>query len=119
MESAADVIDAESPVNVQAVQFIVQEYKMQLGVTSEAMKECETLLKDLESFLSSLASTKWSIQAVAAVSEKDRTIILQKQRNIELLEQKVHRLRMEAKALDDCLVPAGIYLEDPEHGGET
>ncbi|XP_073465822.1 nesprin-2 isoform X5 [Aquarana catesbeiana] len=119
LESAADVIDAASPVDVQAVQSIVQEYKLQLGVTSEAMKERETLLKDLESFLSSLASTKWSIQTVAAVSEKDRTIILQKQRNIELLEQKVHRLRMEAKALDDCLVPAGIYLEDPEHGGET
>lgn len=104
---------------MQAVQSIVQDYKMQLGATSEAMMERETLLKDLESFLSSLRSTKWSIQAVAAVSEKDRTIILQKQRNIELQEQKVHRLRMDAKELDDRLVPAEIYLEEPEHGGET
>ncbi|XP_040189336.1 nesprin-2 isoform X2 [Rana temporaria] len=119
LESSADVIDSASPVDMQAVQSIVQDYKMQLGATSEAMMERETLLKDLESFLSSLRSTKWSIQAVAAVSEKDRTIILQKQRNIELQEQKVHRLRMEAKELDDRLVPAGIYLEDPEHGGET
>ncbi|XP_077320479.1 nesprin-2 isoform X2 [Lithobates pipiens] len=119
LESAADVIDAASPVDVQAVQSIVQDYKIQLEATSEAMKERETLLKDLESFLSSLPSTKWSIQAVAAVSEKDRIIILQKQRNIELLEHKVHRLRMEAKDLDDRLVPAEIYLEDPEHGGET
>ncbi|KAM5129334.1 nesprin-2 [Mantella aurantiaca] len=119
LESAPEVIDPASPVDAQAIQSIVQQYKMQLGATSEAMKERETLLKELESFLSSLATTKWSIQIVAAVSDGDRTTILQKKMNIELLEEKVHSLRMEAKELDACLVPAEIYLEDPEHGGET
>lgn len=92
---------------------------MQLGATSEAIKEREALLKELQSFLSSLATTKWSIQVVAAVSDGDRTTMLQKKKNIELLEEKVHKLRMEAKELDHCLVPAEIYLEHPEHRGET
>lgn len=97
----------------------MQQYKVQLESTSESMKEREDLLKDLKSFMSSLATTKWSIQAVAAVSDKDRTTILQKQKNIELLEKTVNKLRMDATELDAQLVPADIYLEDPEHGGET
>ncbi|XP_018411527.1 PREDICTED: nesprin-2 [Nanorana parkeri] len=119
LESATEVVDPASPVDAQAFQSAVQQYKVQLEAKCESMKEREDVLKDLESFLSSLATTKWSIQAVTAVSDKERTTILQKQKNIELLEKKVHKLRMEAKELDVQLVPAQIYLEDPEHGGET
>lgn len=83
------------------------------------MKEREALLKDLETFLSSLTTAKRSIQTVAAVSGMDRASILQNQQKLELLEQKVHRLRETAKELDVYLETADIYLEDPEHGGQT
>ncbi|XP_072283758.1 nesprin-2 [Pyxicephalus adspersus] len=118
LETASEIVDPASPVDAQAVQSIVQQYKIQLEATSEATKEREALLNDLETFFSSLETTKWSIQIVAAVNDTDRTVILQKRRNIELLENKVRNLRIKAKKLDDHLVPTGIYLEDPEHGRE-
>ncbi|XP_068110339.1 nesprin-2 isoform X3 [Hyperolius riggenbachi] len=119
LESAAEVTDPTSSVDAQAVQSIVQQYKLQLEATSEAMKERETLLKDLQSFLSSLAKAKRSIQEEVTVRGMGRSTILQKQKNLDLLEQELQRLRQEAEELDNRLVPAEIYLEDPEHGGET
>lgn len=83
------------------------------------MKEREALLKDLETFLTSLSTAKRSIQAVAAVRGLDRATILQKQQKLELLEQKVHSLRQTAIKLDEYLEMAEISLEDPEYGGQT
>ncbi|XP_069805263.1 nesprin-2 isoform X2 [Dendropsophus ebraccatus] len=119
LESAPEVVDPSSPVDGQAVQSVVQQYKIQLRTTKEIMKEREVLLKELEVFLSSVAATKLAIQAEAGMISNDRSSLLQKQSNLEKLQQKVHRLRRDAEQLDRRLEPAEIFLEDPESGEPT
>ncbi|XP_063803313.1 nesprin-2 isoform X2 [Pseudophryne corroboree] len=116
---ATEIIDPSSPVDVFAVQSIVHQYKTQLEATGETMKERETLLKDLEAFFSSLAATKLSIQAEVAILRMDRISLLEKQKNLNELEKKVYSLKEEAEKLDERLKPFKIFLEDPEHGGNT
>ncbi|KAG8561188.1 hypothetical protein GDO81_015281 [Engystomops pustulosus] len=119
LESATEVIDPSSPVDVEIVQSVVQQYKTQLEVTNERMKEKEDLLKELEIFLSTLAVTKKAIQDEAAELRNDKATLLQKQENLEKLQQQVYTLRKDAETLDSRLEPAEIYLEDPEHKGPT
>ncbi|XP_075048914.1 nesprin-2 [Mixophyes fleayi] len=116
---ATEIVDPSSPADVLAVQSIVHQYKAELEATSETMKEREAVLKDLESFLSSLAATKQSIQAEASVLRMDRTTILESQKNLNQLEQKVYILKEEAEKLDERLKPFDIFLEDPKHGEDT
>ncbi|XP_056402565.1 nesprin-2 isoform X3 [Hyla sarda] len=119
LESAPEVVDPSSPVDVQAVQSVTHQYKIQLRATNEIMQEREALLKELEIFLSSVTATKLAIQAEATMLRNDRTSLLQKQNNLEKLQQKVYRLRRDAEQLDRRLQPAHIFLEDPECGGPT
>ncbi|XP_075699878.1 nesprin-2 isoform X2 [Rhinoderma darwinii] len=119
LEFAPEVVDPSSPVDEQAVQSVVHQYKTQLKATNEIIKEREVLLKELEMFLSTLASTKLSIQGEGSVLGNDRTTLLQKQKNLKKLQHKVYRLRQDADNLDRRLEPVEIFLEDPEHGGRT
>ncbi|XP_073426946.1 nesprin-2 isoform X5 [Dendrobates tinctorius] len=119
LESAAEVVDPSHPVDVVTVQSFVLQYKSQLEATQDVMKERENLLKELETFLTSITTMKLAIQAEAAMPGNDRTALLLKLKNLEELQQKVYKLRQEAEELDGRLEPVDIFLEDPERGGRT
>ncbi|KAM3917975.1 nesprin-2 isoform 2-T2 [Leptodactylus fuscus] len=119
LESTTEVVDPTSPVDIQAVQSIVHQYKIQLETTHEIMEERQVLVKELEEFLLSLATTKKAIQDEAAVYGNDRRTLLHKKKNLEKLQQKVYKLRQDAEKLDKRLEPAEIFLEDPLHGEPT
>ncbi|XP_075470992.1 nesprin-2 isoform X4 [Ascaphus truei] len=119
LESSDDVVECLAPVDFQAAQSIVHQYKKQLEATNETMRDRETILKALGGFMSSLVTTKQSIEVEGAVMGMDRTTLQKKKTNLEALQKDISRMREEAERLDDSLQTVEVCLEDPECGGET
>ncbi|KAM8921387.1 LOW QUALITY PROTEIN: nesprin-2 [Pelodytes ibericus] len=117
LEASKEIVS--SPVDFQSVQTIVHQYKTQLEATNESLLEREAILKALEKFLSSLSTTKISIETTALVPITDKRTLQEKRAKLEALEKEIYQLQQEAETLDVSLQTVDIILEDPEVGGET